>query len=174
MAVPLFYHDRVIGVIDLESSRLAYFTEEHARLFSTLAPPIAIAIENAQLYDRVVRSEARLERDLARAEEIQRHMMPGLRPTIPGLDVHVRFHPARELGGDLYDFLAYGKDRRVIAIGDVSGKGAPAALYGAMVSGILRSLVPQRLALTEMLRKLNLTLLERQIEGHFVTLACAV
>jgi sigma-B regulation protein RsbU (phosphoserine phosphatase) len=174
MAVPLVYRERVIGVVDLESPRPAYFTEEHVRIFSTLAPQIAIAIENARLYERVVRSEARLERDLERAEEIQRHLMPGLRPVIPGLEVLVRFQPARELGGDLYDFLTYGKDRHVLAIGDVSGKGAPAALYGAMVSGILRSLAPQRLATAEMLRKLNLTLLERRIEGHFITLTYGI
>src|SRR5262249_8901668 len=89
---------------------------------------------------------------------------------IPGLEVATRFQPARELGGDLYDFIAYGKDRHVLAVGDVSGKGAPAALYGAMVSGILRSLTPQRLATQDMLRILNVSLLERKIDGHFVTL----
>jgi sigma-B regulation protein RsbU (phosphoserine phosphatase) len=170
MAVPLLHRDRVIGVVDLESPKINYFTDEHIRVFSTLAPQIAIAIENARLYERVVRSEARLERDLERAREIQVHMMPGLSPSVPGLEVAVRFQPARELGGDLYDFFAYGKDRHVIAVGDVSGKGAPAALYGAMVSGILRSLAPQRLASRDMLRKLNVSLLERKIDGHFVTL----
>ena len=174
MAVPLIYRDRVIGVVDLESPRLGYFTEEHVRIFSTLAPQIAVAIENARLYERVVRSESLLERDLARAREIQLHLMPALAPTIPGLDVLVRFQPARELGGDLYDFLDYGKDRQVLVIGDVSGKGSPAALYGAMVSGILRSLAPRHLTPPEMLRRLNVMLLERKIDGHFITLAYAV
>jgi len=174
MAVPLIYRDRVIGVVDLESPRPNYFTDEHVRIFSTLAPQIAVAIENARLYERVVRSEALLERDLARAREIQLHLMPGLAPTIPGLDVLVRFQPARELGGDLYDFLDYGKDRQVLVIGDVSGKGSPAALYGAMVSGILRSLAPRHPTPPEMLRRLNVMLLERKIEGHFITLAYAV
>ncbi len=170
MAVPLIHRDKVIGVVDLESPLPGYFTEEHARLLSTLAPQMAIAIENSRLYERLVRSEARRERDLARAQEIQQHLMPALCPTIPGLSVCVRFQPARELGGDLYDFLAYGRDRHVLAVGDVSGKGAPAALYGAMVNGILRSLAPQKLAPAEMLRQLNVMLLERKIEGHFVTL----
>lgn len=174
MAVPLIYRDRVIGVVDLESPRAGYFTDEHVRIFSTLAPQIAVAIENARLYERVVRSESLLERDLARAREIQLHLMPALAPEIPGLDVLVRFQPARELGGDLYDFLSYGKDRRVLVIGDVSGKGSPAALYGAMVSGILRSLGPRHLTPPEMLRRLNVMLLERKIDGHFITLAYAV
>ena len=174
MAVPLVYHDRVIGVVDLESLHPGHFTDEHVRIFSTLAPQIAIAIENARLYERVLKSEARLERDLRRAQEIQMHLMPGVAPAIPGLEVGLRFLPARELGGDLYDFLTYGKDRHVFAVGDVSGKGAPAALYGAMASGILRSLAPHRLAAPDMLRKLNLTLLERKIEGHFITMTYAI
>ena len=170
MTVPLIYHDRVIGVIDLESPHLNYFTDEHVRILSTLAPQIAVAIENARLYERVVRSEARMERDLERAREIQLHLMPALSPTIPGLEVTARFLPARELGGDLYDFLKYGKDRHVLTIGDVSGKGAPAALYGAMTLGILRSLEPLKLPPPEVLRQLNSMLVERKIEGHFVTL----
>ena len=174
MTVPLIYRDRVIGIIDLESPQINYFNDDHVRIFLTLAPQVAIAIENARLYERVTRSEARLERDLKRAQEIQMHLMPGTSPTIPGLEVALQFHPARELGGDLYDFLAYGKDRHVIVIGDVSGKGAPAALYGAMVSGTLRSLAPQKLLPPDMLKKLNLLLLERKIEGHFITLTYAI
>ncbi|MGH9435659.1 MAG: PP2C family protein-serine/threonine phosphatase, partial [Terriglobia bacterium] len=135
---------------------------------------ISIAIENARLYERVVRSESRMERDLERAREIQMHLMPTPNPAIPGLEVSVRFRPARELGGDLYDFFNYGKDRHVLAIGDVSGKGAPAALYGALAMGTLRSLAPQRLSPTEMLKKLNVLLLERKIEGHFITLTYCV
>jgi sigma-B regulation protein RsbU (phosphoserine phosphatase) len=100
--------------------------------------------------------------------------MPALCPVIPGLEVCARFLPARELGGDLYDFLSYGKDRHVLTVGDVSGKGAPAALYGAMTIGILRSLAPLRPAPPDMLRQLNVMLLERRIEGHFVTLAYSI
>ena len=174
LVVPLEYGGKVIGVVDLESPQLNYFTEEHVRILSTLAPQMAVSIENARLYERVARSEARLENDLERAREIQRHLMPATNPAIPGLEIAVRFFPARELGGDLYDFLAYGRDRHVIAIGDVSGKGAPAALFGAMAGGILRSLTPEKLPPPEMLRKLNRVLLERQIDSHFITLAFSV
>jgi sigma-B regulation protein RsbU (phosphoserine phosphatase) len=174
VVVPLIYRERVIGVIDLESPHLNYFHDDQIRILSTLAPQIAIAIENARLYERVARSEARLERDLRHAQEIQMHLMPGIAPNLPGLEVALHFQPARELGGDLYDFFAYGKDRHVIAVGDVSGKGAPAALYGAMASGTLRSLAPQKLAPPEMLNRLNQILLERKIEGHFITLTYAV
>ncbi len=174
LAVPLIYRDRVTGVVDMVSGQKGYFTEEHVRIFSTLAPQIAIAIENARLYERVARSEARMERDLERAGEIQMHLMPTPNPSIPGLEVGVRFRPARELGGDLYDFINSGKDRHVLAIGDVSGKGAPAALYGALAMGTLRSLAPQRLDPGSMMKKLNTLLLERQIDGHFITLTYCI
>ncbi|MGH9355556.1 MAG: SpoIIE family protein phosphatase [Terriglobia bacterium] len=174
LAVPLMYRDRVIGVVDMVSEQKNYFTEEHVRIFSTLAPQIAIAIENARLYERVVRSESRMERDLERAQEIQMHLMPAPNPSIPGLEVGVRFHPARELGGDLYDFISSGKDRHMLAIGDVSGKGAPAALYGALAMGTLRSLAPARLDPASMMKRLNTLLLERQIDGHFITLTYCI
>jgi sigma-B regulation protein RsbU (phosphoserine phosphatase) len=174
MTVPLVYHDRVIGVVDLESAHLNYFTDQHARLMSILAPQIAIAIENARLYERVVRSEARLERDLERAREIQRNMMPRTQPSIPGLELCVRQQSARELGGDLYDFVSYTRERHLLSIGDVSGKGAPAALYGAMVIGILRSMALHKLPVAEIFPRLNATLLDRKVEGHFVTLTCAM
>ncbi len=174
MTVPLIYRDRVIGVVDLESPHLNYFTEDHVRIFSTLAPQIAIAIENARLYERVARSEARLERDLRRAQEIQMHLMPGIAPKIPGLDVALHFQPSSELGGDLYEFLSYGRDRQVIIVADVSGKGAPAALYGAMASGTLRSLAPLKLPPPDMMKRLNIMFLERKIEGHFITLSYAI
>jgi sigma-B regulation protein RsbU (phosphoserine phosphatase) len=170
MTVPLIYRDRVIGVIDLESPHLDYFHDEHVRILSTLAPQIAIAIENARLYERVTRSEARLERDLRRAQEIQMHLMPGVAPKIPGLEVAIHFQPARELGGDLYEFLSYGRDGQVIVVGDVSGKGAPAALYGALASGTLRSLAHLKLPPPDMMKRLNGMFLERKIEGHFITL----
>jgi phosphoserine phosphatase RsbU/P len=174
MTVPLIYRDRVIGVVDLESPHLNYFTEDHVRIFSTLAPQIAIAIENARLYERVARSEARLERDLRRAQEIQMHLMPGIAPKIPGIEAALHFQPSSELGGDLYEFLSYGRDRQVIIVADVSGKGAPAALYGAMASGTLRSLAPLKLSAPDMMKRLNVMFLERKIEGHFITLTYAI
>ncbi len=174
MTVPLIYRDRVIGVVDLESPHPNYFNDEHVRIFSTLAPQIAITIENARLYERVARSEARLERDLRRAQEIQMHLMPGIAPKIPGIDAALHFQPSSELGGDLYDFLSYGRDRQVIVVGDVSGKGAPAALYGAMASGTLRSLAPLKLSAPDMMKRLNGMFLERKIEGHFITLTYAI
>src|SRR5207237_5094891 len=71
LAVPLIYKDKVIGVLDLEHTRRGFFTEDHKRTITTLAAQIAIAVENAQLYEEIARQETRLERDLALARELQ-------------------------------------------------------------------------------------------------------
>src|SRR5271166_3583106 len=174
LAVPLIYQDRVIGVLDLEHTKRNYFTEDHKRTLTTLAAQLAIAIENARLYEQVARQEQRLERDLALARELQFRLLPHSLPRMPHLEVQAKFVPARAIGGDLYDFLPYSLSRLAIAIGDVSGKGAPAAIYAALVSGILRSHAPIEPGPAEMLSTVNLSLAERRIEAQFVSIIYAV
>ncbi|MFY9560243.1 MAG: GAF domain-containing protein [Terriglobales bacterium] len=174
LAVPLIYKDKVIGVLDLEHTRRGYFTEDHKRTLTTLAAQIAIAIENARLYEEIAKQEQRLERDLALAHELQFRLLPHARPKIPNLEVSAKFVPARAIGGDLYDFIHYSLSRLGIAVGDVSGKGAPAAIYAALVSGILRSHAPVEPGPAEMLSAVNLSLGERRIDGQFVSIIYAV
>src|SRR6202140_2488100 len=133
--------DRYIAV-DPEHTRRGYFTEDHKRTLTTLAAQLAIAIETARLYEEIARQERRLERDLALARELQFRLLPHSLPKMAHLEVEAKFVPARAIGGDLYDFVPYSLSRLGIAIGDVSGKGAPAAIYAALVSGILRSHAP--------------------------------
>jgi sigma-B regulation protein RsbU (phosphoserine phosphatase) len=174
LAVPLIYKDKVIGVLDLEHTRRGFFTEDHKRTITTLAAQIAIALENARLYEQVARQERRLERDLALARELQFRLMPQTMPKLGHLEVAAKFAPARAIGGDLYDFMNYSLSRLAIVIGDVSGKGAPAAIYAALVSGILRSHAPMEPSPAEMLSAVNLSLAERRIEAQYVSLIYAV
>jgi phosphoserine phosphatase RsbU/P len=174
LAVPLIYKGKVVGVLDLEHTRRGFFTEEHKRTMATLAAQIAIALENARLYEEIERQERRLERDLLLARELQGRLLPQTNPTMAHLDVAAKFVPARAIGGDLYDFIPYSMSRLGIVIGDVSGKGAPAAIYAALVSGIIRSHAPIEPAPSEMLSAVNLSLAERRIEGQFVSIIYAV
>jgi sigma-B regulation protein RsbU (phosphoserine phosphatase) len=174
LAVPLIYKDKVIGVLDLEHTRRGFFTEDHKRTVTTLAAQVAIAIENARLYEEIARQEKRLERDLALARELQFRLLPQSLPKLADLDLAAKFRPARAIGGDLYDFVNYSQARLGMVIGDVSGKGAPAAIYAALVSGILRSHAPIEPGPAEMLRAVNFSLGERRIEGQFVSLIYAV
>ena len=142
LAVPLIYKKRVIGVLDLEHTKRHFFTDDHKKAMTTLAAQVAIAIENARLYEEIAKQEQRLERDLAMARALQFRLLPQARPQLAHLEVAAKFSPARAIGGDLYDFMSYSGGRTAIVIGDVSGKGAPAAIYAALVSGILRSHAP--------------------------------
>jgi len=174
LAVPLVYKDKVIGVLDLEHTRRGFFTDDHKRTVTTLAAQVAIAIENAQLYEQIARQEKRLERDLAMARQLQFRLLPPTLPKLANLDIAAKFVPARAIGGDLYDFVNYSMSRTAIVIGDVSGKGAPAAIYAALVSGILRSHAPIEPGPAEMLSAVNFSLGERRIDGQFVSLIYAV
>jgi phosphoserine phosphatase RsbU/P len=173
LAVPMIYQNRMVGVLDLESPQVNYFTPEHVQVLSILAAHLAVSIENANLYEQVARDETRMERDLNAARRIQGALLPRLPGKEFGLDIAARVVSSRELSGDLYDFLRYGPQELGIAMGDVSGKGSAAALYGAVGIGTLRSLGSQKPRPANMLRALNGFLTDRQIEGRFMTLCFA-
>jgi sigma-B regulation protein RsbU (phosphoserine phosphatase) len=174
LVVPLFYKGRIIGVLDLEHTRSHFFNEEHERMTTTLAAQVAISIENARLYQAVKRQERQLERDIAMAREVQLRLLPPAAPEMANAEMAVRFLPARTIGGDLYDFVDYGPGRTAIVLGDVSGKAAPAALFAALVSGIMRSAAVQRPEPAQMLANLNDALQERKLESQYVTMLFAV
>src|SRR3954462_2262473 len=174
LCVPLIHKGAVIGVLDLEHTRRNYFTEDHKRTMTTLAAQLAIAIENARLYERIAKQEARLEKELDMAREIQIRLLPQVMPTLRGAEVAARFTPARTIGGDMYEFLQYSGDSTAVMIGDVSGKGAPAALYAALVAGILRSAADGEPSPAEMLTLVNTALTERPISAQYISMIYAV
>lgn len=171
LAIPMIHKGKVIGVLDLESPQLNYFTDDHVQTLSILAANLAVSVENARLYEEVAKGEARLERDLNAAKRIQGALLRPVPTDDYGLDVAARYVSAREVCGDLYEFLRYGPQQLGVALADVSGKGTAAALYGAVAIGIMRSLAPQKLQPAEMLRQMNHLVSERRIEGRFMT-AC--
>ncbi len=174
MAVPLIYKGKVLGVLDLEHTRPHFFSEDNIHAVSTLASQLAIAMENAGLYQRLAQEEQRLEEDLAMARKVQFRLMPQTVPAPVHAELAARFVPARTIGGDLYDFLDYGDGRTAIVLGDVSGKAAAAALYAALVSGIMRSLAAQKPTPAQMLALLNEQLQERKLDAQYVTMLFAI
>ncbi len=170
IAVPLIVQDRVIGVLNLESERIGYFTEDHARTLTLLAPSVSIAVENARLYHEIGERERRMQEDLKAAFELQTVLLPPDAPEVKGLEIAIGLRPAREISGDLYDFFEHTNSHLAIAFGDSSGKGAAAALYGAMVNGRMRTLAPRRRSPAELMKALNDALMQRKVEGRYVTL----
>jgi len=174
LVVPLVYKGRVIGVIDLESTALNDFTDHHERLLMTLASRIATALVNAQLHAKVSENERRMDREMKIAREIQRRLMPEDIPDTPPLKIAVAFRPVAHLGGDLYDFIDFDDGRLAIVVGDVAGKGAPAALYAALSSGIIRTRATRKYPPAQMLELVNKTLNDRPIDGQYCALTYAI
>lgn len=175
LVVPLLLRDRLIGVLDLESSEPHAFTLEHERMLSTLGSYVAVALENARLYQEARESERRLRSELDTAKEIQRQLLPTGAREVPGVDLAAGYVPAQELGGDFYDFLSYGEGRLALALGDVSGKGTAAALYGSLAIGTVREIVVERACEpASMLALLNQRLYGARLDSRFIAMLFAV
>jgi phosphoserine phosphatase RsbU/P len=173
LAIPMIHKGRVVGALDLESPQMNYFTEDHVQTLTILGAHLAVSLENARLYEQLARDEARMDRELTAAQRLQNALLRPV-PTIDfGLDIAARIISARQVCGDLYDFLAYGTQQLGVALGDVSGKGSAAALYGAVATGILRSLSPHKLQPAELLRQLNQLVCDRRVEGRYMTICFA-
>ena len=180
LAIPLLLKDRCIGVFDLESPELNAFDNDDVEVLTLLASQAAVAIENARLYETIRANEERLEKELRFAQRVQEAFLPTEAPRrLKGVDLAVRFAPAHELGGDLYDFLCPEPNSFVVAVGDVSGKGVPAALYGAFAGELVRSRTFRRRYSSELaspasvLSWINVILHERQLEEYYCTLCYA-
>lgn len=170
VAVPLILRDKVIGVMDVESEQLGYFTDDHERTLVLLAPQVAAAIENAQLYEDIAQRERHMQEDLTAAHELQTILMPTDAPEVHGCEVAIGFRPARLVSGDIFDFFEHRDEQSTIAFGDSSGKGAAAALYGAVVSGLMRTMAGRHRNPAQLMKALNAKLIERKVEARYVTL----
>ena len=181
LVIPLLLKDRCVGVFDLESPELGAFTKKHVELLTLLASQAAVALENARLYEEIRANELRLEKELRFAQRVQLALLPQELPKrLRGVDVAWHFDPARELGGDMYDFLSPEPHTLVVSVGDVSGKGVPAALYSAFAGELVRGRTFRRRLETRrstpgvVLNAINRILHERQLEEYYCTLCYAM
>jgi serine phosphatase RsbU (regulator of sigma subunit)/PAS domain-containing protein len=162
MGVPLVARDRVIGLISIDHVISNAYSDEDVQLAVAFANQAAIAIENARLYEIEVRE---IERGLDIAHQIQSTLLPQYIPQIPGLDIVGRIIPARQVGGDFFHFFSTAPDQLGVAIGDVSGKGIPAALYMAAGITAIDTQIGTDLLPGELLNNLNKMLYNRLHEN---------
>jgi sigma-B regulation protein RsbU (phosphoserine phosphatase) len=181
LVVPMLLKDRCIGVLDLESPELDAFSKRDIEILTLLASQAAVAIENARLYEQLSANEARLERELGFAKRVQAALLPTQLPKrVKGIDVAASFAPARELGGDFHDLIVPDSTTVTVAVGDVSGKGVPAALYSVFAGELVRGRtyrrrhLPERSSPANVLMSINTILHERQLEEYYCTLCYAV
>jgi len=118
----MMHKGRVIGVLDLESPQLNYFTDDHVQTLSILAANLAVSLENARLYEQLAKKRRGSSAISRRPKRIQGRCAAGADRRL-WADMAARYLSAREVCGDLYEFLRYGPQQLGIALGDVSGKG---------------------------------------------------
>ena len=173
LAVPLQTEHQIIGLIYIDSPLLLKeFTRADLNVLTVLANIAAIRIEQARLAE-IEQAEKVHSKELEHAALIQRSMLPSGSPPFPhrkDFELHASMAPAREIGGDLFDFFLLDHDHLAFAIGDVSGKGAPAALFMAVTRTLLRATAQNQKGPAECFNYMNTALCEGNASGMFVTL----
>ena len=166
---------RAVGVIQLDTQdRFKKFTQDDLRLLMAVAAQAGVALENARMHESLV-TRAELERDLELAKRVQKSFLPKKLPAAPGFEFYAHYESAQEVGGDYYDFIPLSKYRLGVMIGDVAGKGVPAALLMAKVSSEARFCTLTEPSLTDAVGKLNEHMQEAGELDRFVTFgACVV
>ncbi|MFP5289117.1 MAG: PP2C family protein-serine/threonine phosphatase, partial [Thermoanaerobaculia bacterium] len=176
LGLPIAVENKPKGLLvvgDKESRRgVGPFLPSDRRTLALFANQAAIALENARLHREALERE-RLEREMHLAAQIQRQILPKGAPGVPGFQLVGWNRPARQVGGDYYDLLALPDGRVELVVGDVSGKGIPAALMVSTLHSALRLLLDQAGFGPSLLERLNRHILESSMANKFITLLMA-
>jgi serine phosphatase RsbU (regulator of sigma subunit) len=174
LCVPLIGQDgKRLGVIQMDRFLAgAPFRLEDLQMLTAVGLQVSVVLENAALHAELLREE-RFRQELAMAREIQQGFLPTEFEVCraAGVDLFAQVHPARQVSGDLYDFFPLPDGRVAFFVGDVSGKGMPAALFMVAVRTLIRHLAPEAATPAAALAKLNGALAADNPSGMFVTLA---
>jgi len=171
MCVPLIREDEILGLVYIDtSSRSAKFTTDDLDLLTGIAAQAALALQNARMHDSLLKRQ-RIEREMQFAQDVQKSFLPERVPEVTGFEFSAWYGAALEVGGDFYDFIALPDGQIGIVIGDVSGKGIPAALMMAKIMSDMRFFALSDPDPGKVLAKLNEHVAtSRAAEDRFVTL----
>lgn len=173
ICTPLNVEEKTIGLVNIIADQAVTYTAGDLKLASALTSQAAVSIENARLQaERLERQKIVQELEIAR--NIQLSMLPETTPTVAGAEVTAAFLPARQVGGDFYDFIPISDHRLGIVIADVSGKGVPAALFMALSQALMRANALQNAGVAEAVLQTNRLILECAHVDLFVTLFYAI
>ncbi len=167
LSTGLIFRGKPVGVMRLYTGQVRRFSEFDRSLLRAAAQQVATAIANARLLDEQ-RAAREVRRQVDLASNVQRRMFPQRMPTVPGLDIAARCIPSLELGGDFFDFIDLGRHLG-LALGDVVGKGVPAALLMAGVRASLRAHAMDIYDINEIMARANRALVEDTHEHEFAT-----
>jgi phosphoserine phosphatase RsbU/P len=174
VSIPLKVGGEVIGVISVDHCETNAFSDDQLQILQALAGHVAVAIENARLFQKERLERERMHSEAEEARAIQQALFPKAVPLIPGFAFETAWHPAGAVAGDWFDLIDLGDQRCGIVLADVSGKGMPAALLMSATRAIMRSLVKLHPSPSETLAQLNQTLSEDFPPNKFVTMIYGV
>jgi sigma-B regulation protein RsbU (phosphoserine phosphatase) len=174
VTIPLRVSDAVIGVLCVDHGETGAFSNDQLQVMQALAGHIAVAIENARLFEQERMQRERLRHEAEEARVIQQALFPKAFPLVPGFAFEAAWCPAGVVAGDWFDFIDLGEDRHGIVLADVSGKGMPAALLMAATRAVFRTIAKLYSSPGEALAHVNRTLLEDFPLGKFVTMIYCV
>jgi len=174
VAIPLRVGERLVGVFTASHPDVDGFPRQQLRILQALCDHIAVAVHNARQFQSERAERAAMDRDAQEARTMQQALLPKSSPYIPGFAVSGLSVPARAVGGDWYDFIAFPDGRWGLVLADVSGKGTAAALLMSATRGMLRSLAEACCTPGEVLTRLNQLLVDDFPAGKFVTMVYAV
>ncbi|OYW23348.1 MAG: hypothetical protein B7Z55_03610, partial [Planctomycetales bacterium 12-60-4] len=175
MCAPLLGPSRQpLGVVQLDTcSKLGVFTPQDTEILASLATLTGLMVEAARWHAAQLELAQR-KQDLLVAQTVQQQFLPQSVPVLTDYDVFHFYEPAEAIGGDYYDLFEISPRCWALPIGDVAGKGVPAAMFMARVSGLVRVSAQQGLSVAETLTQLNARVCERIMTGRFVTFSLAV
>ncbi|HZQ24145.1 MAG TPA: GAF domain-containing SpoIIE family protein phosphatase [Terriglobales bacterium] len=174
VAIPLLVGSKLVGVFTASHPELDAFPEDQLQILQALCAHIAVAVQNARVFQRERLLKAQMDRDAQEARAIQQNLFPKSSPYVPGFVISGFCVPAGAVGGDWYDFIALDDGRWGIVLADVSGKGMAAALLMSATRGMVRSLAEACCSPSEVLMRLNKLMAEDFPSGRFVTMVYAV
>jgi len=170
MCAPLMAADEVLGVIHLDTTQQGqHFTPDDLELFTSVTNQTALAISYARMHERLLKRQ-RLEHELALARHVQDSFLPDESPVVPGMEFSATYRAALEVGGDFYDWISLNDGRLGIVLGDVMGKGVPAALMMVRMMSDVRFLTMSRPEPSTVLERLNESFIHRGTKNAFVTM----
>jgi serine phosphatase RsbU (regulator of sigma subunit) len=172
--VPLIVQNRPVGLINVATEQWEFLTPADLQFLSAAGSQVGIALERARLYDLAETQRIRLEQELEMARAVQKSLLPTQIPNIHGFTLVAHWRSAHEVAGDFYDVFSLPDGRWGLVLADVSGKGAPAALYMAMILSLIRSEASRHTNPSAVLTEVNRRLLMESSNEMFVTVFYAI
>lgn len=174
MAVPLQTNEKVIGLLYIDMPDITReFSKEDLSLLTVMANVAAIRIEHARL-NEVEQVERSISKELSQAGEIQRNLLPRKAPQIPGMDMAGYNLPCRTVGGDYFDFFNLSDGKIAVVVGDVAGKGMPAAMLMSSLQARLQILVETDENPASIVQRLNKSISGNCPDNRFITFFLAI